>query len=109
MGKERRTAPRVRVNLPVRWEGVLMQQRATVTDLSSKGCFILTGGIVEPRELVFLEIDLPNQEAIQVWAEVVDSAYDIGFAVRFNATSDEDQQRLVTYIEGLCGDTENKT
>ena len=47
---ERRRAPRLNVNLPVRWEGVLMQQSATVTSLSESGCFILSGGKVELRK-----------------------------------------------------------
>ena len=96
---ERRRAPRVKVDLPARWEGVLTQQTAQVTDLSVNGCFILTGGKVEPKELVRLEIHLPNQPPMYLWAEVVDAAYEIGFAVRFTATDDEDQKRLAEFIE----------
>lgn len=96
--KERRSAPRVRVNLPARWEGVLFRNKASVTDLSSSGCFILTGGKVELKELISLEIELPDKRWIHFWAEVVDEAQEIGFAVKFNAGSDEDQQLLDDYI-----------
>ena len=91
MEKERRSAPRARVNLPARWEGVLSRESATVTDISRSGCFVLSGGKVEKKELVWLEIQLPDQDAIHFWAEVVDEATDIGFALRFNSASEEDE------------------
>ena len=96
--KERRTAPRVRANLPARWEGVLFRNKANVTDISTSGCFILTGGKVEMKELISLEIELPTKHWLHFWAEVVDEANEIGFAVKFNSASDEDQQMLEEYI-----------
>jgi hypothetical protein len=99
--KERRSTQRVRVNLPARWEGVLFRNKANVTDLSKSGCFILTGGKVEVKELISLEIQLPNKHWMHFWAEVVDQANEIGFAVKFNSTSDEDQQMLEKYIEKI--------
>src|ERR1051325_3011780 len=98
MNKDRRNAPRIRVNLPARWEGVLNRTEAAVTDLSVNGCFVLTGGTVEVRELISLEIQLPNQPWIHMWCEVVDAASEIGFAVRFNSISDDDEKMLVDYI-----------
>lgn len=102
MGSERRTSARVNVNLPVRWEGVLAQKSATVSSLSNNGCFILTGGKVEPKELIRLEIQLPDQlpdqEPLYFWSEVVDEAYDIGFAARFTSASDEDKERLAAFM-----------
>ncbi len=99
MEKERRSAPRVRVNLPARWEGVLHHETATITDLSRTGCFVLTGGKVEVKELIYLEIDLPQTEPLHLWAEVVDEASEIGFALRFNSCSIEDEKRLTSYID----------
>jgi c-di-GMP-binding flagellar brake protein YcgR len=99
MEKDRRSAPRIKVNLPARWEGVLNRSEATITDLSLTGCFVLTGGVVEVRELISLELQLPTQRWLHVWCEVVDEASEIGFAVKFNSISDEDEQRLMKYIE----------
>lgn len=99
--KERRSAPRVRVKLAARWEGVLSREEATVTDLSRNGCFVLSGGKIEYKELVWLEISFPDQPAISFWAEVVDVAPEIGFAVRFNSSSDEDNDQLAKYIESI--------
>ena len=88
----------MRVNLPARWEGVLFRNKANVTDISISGCFILTGGKVEMKELISLEIELPTKHWLHFWAEVVDEANEIGFAVKFNSASDEDQQMLEEYI-----------
>ncbi len=98
MKNERRSAPRIKVDLPVRWEGVLTQQSATITSLSESGCFVLTGGKVEPKELIRLEIELPDQEAVYFWSEVVDEAYEIGFAAHFTSADDDDRSRLGTYV-----------
>jgi hypothetical protein len=100
MEKDRRSAPRVRVNLPARWEGVLSRENATVTDLSRSGCFVLTGGRVDKKELVWLEIQLSDQ-TVNFWAEVVDEASEIGFALKFNSSSPEDEAALAKYLEGL--------
>ena len=98
MTKERRRSPRVKVNLQARWEGVLSQQEATITDLSKTGCFVLTGGKVEAKELVRLEIEIPEGEPLVLWAEVVDAAFEIGFAVRFTSMTDDDEVRLSRFI-----------
>ncbi len=99
MKNERRSAPRINISVPVRWEGVLTQQTATVTSLSETGCFVLTGGKVEPKELIRLEIELPGQEALYFWSEVVDEAYEIGFAVRFTSSEEDDRARLIAYVK----------
>lgn len=98
MENERRRAPRAKVNLPARWEGVLTQQSAHVTNLSKTGCFVLSGGTVEPRELIRLEITFPDESQIYPWAEVVEEATDIGFAVRFTSLEDDELVRLEQYV-----------
>ena len=101
MERDRRSAPRARVKLPARWEGVLSRETATVTDLSRSGCFVLTGGKVDVKELVWLEIQLTNQQTVNFWAEVVDSASEIGFALKFNSSSPEDEEALARYLEAI--------
>ena len=101
MENERRSAPRIRVNLQARWEGVLCKDLGAISDLSRNGCFVLTGGQVELQELVWLEIYLPDQEPIHFWGEVVDAAHEIGFAVRFNAGDGDDHARLAKFIESV--------
>ena len=101
MEHERRSAPRARVKLQARWEGVLSRENATVTDISRNGCFVLTGGKVEMKELVWLEIQINDQQTITFWAEVVDEASEIGFALKFNSTSPEDEATLAKFLEGV--------
>lgn len=98
MQYDTRQAARIKINLTARWEGVLEQRVATLTSLSINGCFLLSGGEVKPRELVRIEIDLPDGEPIYCWGEVVDHAYDIGFAVRFNALDEAEHERLTNFI-----------
>jgi len=101
MEKERRAAPRVRVSLTASWQGAVTSQKATVTDLSRNGCFVLSGGKVEVKELVSIEIELPHRRSVHFWAEVVDEASEIGFALRFNSSTDEDLEQLESYIEEI--------
>lgn len=108
MEKERRSAPRARVNLPARWEGVSSRETATVTDLSRSGCFVLSGGKVGVKELVWLEIQLSTEQAVQFWAEVVDQASEIGFALRFNSASQEDEESLARFLEQIFSSTNKK-
>ena len=85
--------------MPARWEGVLSREKATVTDLSRSGCFVLTGGKVEVKELVHLEINLTEIQTVNFWAEVVDAASEIGFALKFNSSSPEDEAILARFLE----------
>jgi PilZ domain len=101
MEGERRSAPRARVKLQARWEGVVSRENATVTDLSRSGCFVLSGGKVEVKELVWLEIHLTDQQTVTFWAEVVNEASEIGFALRFNSSSPEDEAALSNYLEAI--------
>ena len=109
MEKERRSAPRVRVKLPARWEGVLSRENATVTDLSRTGCFVLTGGKVEDKELVWLEIELTENQKVNFWAEVVNQASEIGFALKFNSSSPEDEASLAKFLEAIFQSQSQKT
>ena len=101
MEKDRRSAPRARVKLSARWEGVLSRESATVTDLSRSGCFVLSAGNVEVKELVWLEIQLTDQQKVNFWAEVVNQAPEIGFALKFNSSSPEDEAALAGFLEKI--------
>jgi len=101
MEKDRRSAPRARVKLPARWEGAQARENATITDLSRNGCFVLTGGTVEVKELIWLEIQLTDNEAVTFWAEVVNEAPEIGFALKFNSSSPEDEATLAKFLERI--------
>ena len=97
--KERRRSPRVKVNLPARWEGDSPQQQASVTSLGINGCFLLSGATVEVKEFIRMEITFPDDSQIYPWAEVVEVASEIGFAVRFTSMEDDEHLRLSRFIK----------
>ncbi len=92
-GRDRRRAPRIRVNFRARWEGSWAQREGHITDLSAVGCFILTPDLVRPGEPVKLEIKLPKG-SIQIEGQVVYKIEEMGFAIEFTSASDEDRKRL---------------
>src|SRR2546427_2135415 len=96
--QERRTAERVRLNLRTRWETLMTQGRGTVCDLSSTGCFVLSGGKVNPGELTRLEIHFPEDIA-SLWGEVVYSIAEMGFAIRFQFASESESRALDKLID----------
>ena len=96
--QERRTAERVRIDLNARWEGLFSQDRGAICDLSSAGCFVLTGGEVTTGELVRLEIIFPSQISL-VWGQVVYAIGEMGFALRFAFTSDDEMAALASLME----------
>jgi hypothetical protein len=98
MAIERRKSPRVKVNLPARWEGALTHQLATITSISMNGCFVLSGGQVELRELIRMEIYLSDDVQIFPWAVVVEQATEIGFAVKFSSLDADDNKRLKDFM-----------
>jgi hypothetical protein len=98
--QERRTAPRFSTNLNVRWETLRTQGRGEVCDISSSGCFILTGGHVEDRELVHMEMLLPDEVAT-LWGNVVYTINEMGFAVHFLCESGADERSLRVVLKNL--------
>lgn len=98
--QERRTAPRFRTNLNVRWETLRTQGRGELCDISSSGCFILTGGHAQERELVAIEILLGNEVA-SLWGNVVYTISEMGFAVHFLCESAADEESLGLVLKNV--------
>jgi hypothetical protein len=91
---ERRRFERVKVNIKVRWEGVLEQKEGTIVDLSIGGCFILTAHLVETGELIRLEME----NSLVVWGEVIYQIEEMGFALKFTAALGEEGQQIAKLI-----------
>jgi len=98
--QERRAAERLRTDLNARWEGLKTQGRGAVSDLSSLGCFVLTGAEVKSGELIRLEINFPR-ETTSVWGQVVYVVAEIGFAMRFAFGADDERRLLEKLIKTL--------
>lgn len=80
--QERRARQRFRVDLKVRWETLKAEGRGSVCDLSSSGCFILTGDDVKAGELTRLELVFDDDVAT-LWGQAIYNVSEMGFAVRF--------------------------
>lgn len=99
---DRRDAERFQVKLDARWEGVLAQLTGTVVDISSTGCFLLTRDEVTPKELIRIEIRLPTERWISLWAEVVYQISEMGFALRFTGSTETEQTMLNLMLDMLA-------
>ena len=98
--QERRRAERFRANVRVRWETLKAQGRGDVCDLSSSGCFVLTGGPVVRGELARLELMLAG-DMTTLWGNVVYNINEMGFAVRFVFGSEADEQIVERVIRNV--------
>src|SRR2546425_677010 len=95
---ERRTAKRVRLNLRTHWETLMTQGQGMVSDLSSTGCFVLSGGDVNSGELTRIEIHFPEGVA-SLWGEVVYSIAEMGFAIHFKFARESERRALNRLLE----------
>ena len=87
----------MRTNINVRWETLRTQGRGTVCDLSTSGCFVLTGGEVGLQELMRLDLMLSG-EVITLWGSVVYAINEMGFAVRFVFGSEADKEAIESVV-----------
>ena len=101
MDEDRREARRVRVNFPARWEGLMAQNEATICDISTTGCMVLSGGDVKSGELIRLEIQFPTGEWSFQWGEVAYPVPEIGFALRFTELNPQEKARLQRLTDGV--------
>jgi hypothetical protein len=60
---------------------------------------MLSGGKVQPKELIRVEIIFPDDAPIYLWAEVVENAEEIGFAINFTSVDEADQMRLAQFVQ----------
>lgn len=98
---ERRRRQRVRTTLDVRWEGLFTQGKGTIADMGPRGCFVLTGGDLQPGELIRLEITYPNEEVAAHWGEIVYIYPEIGFAVHFSFSTREQESEYARLFASL--------
>ncbi len=98
-GTERRTMYRFNVSIDVEWEGLVGRKKGTISDLSVLGCFVLCSGDVEDGENVRVFFPLSDGRKLQLWGEVVNHFFEIGFAIRFIEMSDAEREFLQNFVE----------
>ena len=98
MGMERRQTQRLKVNIRARWEGTRTGREGVVTDISTAGCFVLTEDLgVEKRDVVKVELMLQGG-VITLWGQVIYTAEEIGFGVRFSPNNPEEERRRLEFL-----------
>jgi len=103
-GRDRRAVERFTVNIEVEWEGLIGRKSGTITDLSPFGCFIMCSGEVEDGENVKLFFPLTDGRKIQLWGEILNHVFEIGFAIRFIELSDAQMEFLEVFVDSLRAD-----
>lgn len=97
MGFERREVPRYKVNLPVRWEGRRAARGGTITDISIGGCFVLADDLIDRGDPVKIEVLLPAG-VLTLRGEIIYTAEEIGFGVRFSHSIPEAERRKLEML-----------
>jgi len=97
-GGDRRRDGRYRVSLNVEWEGPSGRWIGTLNDISRSGCYILSEGEVDDGDRINIEFPLGDLGSDPVTGEVANHAFDIGFGVKFEDLSLQQQAQLDKYI-----------
>ena len=103
-GRERRSVERFSVNIEVEWEGLIGRKAGTIGDISAIGCFVLCSGEVEDGETVKIFFPLSDGRKIQLWGEVSNHVFEIGFAFKFIELSESQMEFLEVFVETLRED-----
>ncbi len=82
-GQDRRAIKRQNVSIDVEWEGPYGRFPGVVSDLSESGCFVLSSGEVAAGDSIKLLLPLGGGMKVEVFGEVRNCVFEIGFALRF--------------------------
>jgi hypothetical protein len=103
-GGDRRSLERFKVNIEIEWEGLAGRKPGTISDISVEGCFVLSSGEVEDGEKVKIFFPLTDGRKTQLWGEVANHIYEIGFAIRFIELTEAQQDFLEVFVDTLRED-----
>src|SRR5215208_5040318 len=91
---ERRSKPRLSVNLDAVWHGGEEKHSAQITDLSEGGCYLDTVGEVMAGEIVAFRVLLPADDWLYLAREVGHHRHGLGFGVQFVDLNEEQVENL---------------
>jgi PilZ domain-containing protein len=105
-GEERRGEERVPMGIEVSFRTGLLPRRATMVDLSSRGCRLLSSYALEPGRRVCVQVPDGEREALLVRGQVIRISLDehlgpggpYSAAVAFEALLEADQKRLTNML-----------
>jgi hypothetical protein len=96
---ERRSKPRLSVELDAVWQGGDERHSARVTDLSEGGCYLDTVGEVMVGEIVAFRVLLPDGEWLYLEGEVRHHRHGLGFGVKFVDLNEEQTENLMRLLD----------
>jgi PilZ domain len=91
---ERRSRPRLSVNLEAVWDSESDNHPALITDLSLGGCYLNTVGETRTGETVGFRVLLPDGDWLYVQGEVRHHTAGRGFGVQFADLAEEQQEKI---------------
>lgn len=98
-GIERRHAARHKVTVDLEWENHAGRHPGTLSDISERGCFVLTSGDFADGERVFIHLPFAGEETVKVAGEITNHVFEIGFAAAFIDMSDELGEIIRRFID----------
>lgn len=98
-GDERRSEERVKLSVDVEWDLNDGTRSGTISDLTSKGCFILASGFFDEGATVRVGIPTSDGYLVDIVGVIVNQVPDIGFALRFVDLTETQQEFLKTFAE----------
>lgn len=96
---DRRSKPRLSVNLDAVWHGGEERHSAQITDLSEGGCYLDTVGEVMVGEIVAFRVLLPDDDWLYLEGEVRHHRHGLGFGVCFIDLNDEQTEKLSRLLQ----------
>lgn len=103
MGQERREHHRVARPIEGSWRGASGGSPCRIADVSMGGCFVQTLTGPTRGEMTVVTIQHGPDPALSLGGEVVYVERGMGFAVRFNALSPDEQKQLQRLVDQLRG------
>jgi hypothetical protein len=97
---DRRSKPRLSINLDAVWERTGDAPATRITNLSEGGCFLDTVGEVRQGEIVAFRVLMPNEDDwLYLEGEVRHFVKGIGFGVQFTELNEEQESKVRELIQ----------
>ena len=97
---DRRSARRYTVTIDIEWEYAGERHPGTISDLSERGCFVLTGVEVADGDEVGVLLPIGDGMKVQYAGTVTNHVDEIGFAANFTSVSEAQRNVLRSYLLG---------
>jgi len=95
---ERRSTKRYEVHIDIEWENHDGRRTGTLSDVSEKGCFVLTSVDVADGELVKVFIPLSDGVQVEFLGQIANYVAEIGFAVHFLSLTESQKEFLSSFV-----------